>query len=160
MRKGLVLAVLLVPTLLLAAETQTVSPQEIVSLLHGGKKIKVVLKTGAYAEGRLEELSPAALKVNVSKSHDLRELPTGMQELSLDRVASVSIRVGKGGKRWKLPLILCSTAGTLSLLAAGGSEELQSTYVPAAIAFTAGLGVAGYFAGKAIDERWVTYVLK
>jgi hypothetical protein len=154
------LAALFFPALLVGAETQIVSPQELVALLQKGQKIKLVLKTGTYAEGRLEEVSSTNLTVNVRKTRDARDLAMGVQELPYDRVASVTVRIRKGGKRWKLPLILCSTLGTFSFIAAGGTEELQSTYVPAAAAFTATLGVGGYYIGKALDDKWVTYVVK
>jgi hypothetical protein len=154
------LAALFFPALLVGAETQTVTPQELIALVQKGQKIKLVLKTGTYAEGRLQEVSPTNLTVNVRKTHDARDLAMGVQELAYDRVASVTVLIRKGGKRWKLPLILCGTLGTFSFIAAGGTEELQSTYVPAAAAFTATLGVGGYYLGKAMDDKWVTYVVK
>jgi len=144
----------------LGAEVQVVSREELAGRLKYGQKIKLVLKSGTYAEGRWEEIGPATLKVNVSKTDDAREIATGVQEVSLDRVASISQLVRKGGKRWKLPLALCSTLGTFALLAAGGTEERAGDYLPAAAAFTSAIGVGGYFAGKAMDERWMTYVLR
>jgi hypothetical protein len=154
------LPALFFPALLVGAETQIVSPQELVTLVKKGQKIKLVLKTGTYAEGRLEVVSSTNLTVNVRKTHDARDLPMGVQELPYDRVASVTVRIRKGGKRWKLPLILCGTLGTASFVLAMQTEEFQSTYVPAAVGFTAALGVGGYFAGNAMDKQWVTYVVK
>jgi len=160
MRKGLVLAALLVPALLVPAETQIVSPEELVGRLKVRQKVKLILKTGTYAEGRLEDVSPTRLKVNVRKSHDLRDLPTGMQELTFDRLASVTILVRRGEKRWKLPFVLCSTLGTTSVMIALATEERADTFVPVALGFTAALGLGGHYAGKAMDEEWVTYVSK
>ena len=68
--------------------------------------------------------------------------------------------IRKGNKRTKLPLILCTTVGTLAFVAAGATEELKSTYLPLAAAFTAGLGIGGYYLGKQLDQQIVTYVIK
>jgi hypothetical protein len=156
------LAALFFPALLMGAETQIVSPQELVTLVQKGQKIKLVLKTGTYAEGKLEEVSSTNLTVNVRKTHDARDLPRGVQELAYDRLASVTVLIRKGGKRWKLPLILCGTLGTASLVLGVGSaaEENKPEYIGAAVGFTAALGVGGYYAGKAMDDKWVTYVVK
>jgi len=162
MRKGVQMEVLLVALLLMRAETQIVSPEELVGRAKVDQRVKPVLKTGTYAENRLEEASPTHLKVKVRKSHDLRDLPTGMQELSFDRLASVTISTYKGNKRKWLPVILCSTLGALSLVVATGSaaEEAEPAYIPAEIAFTAGLAAAGYYGGQALDREQITFLIR
>jgi hypothetical protein len=87
-------------------------------------------------------------------------LTAGAQEVRLDRIASVSQEIREGGKRWKLPLILCSTVGTLALYAAVGTEVRADALVPAAAAITAAIGTGGYFAGKAMEEHWELFVLR
>ena len=117
------------------------------------------MKTGHSASGKVLSVGETVLALKVKKSQDRTVLATGRQTLPYSRIASISVVIRRGNKRTMLPLILCSTLGTVAFVLAAGSE-LQSTYVPRAAGFTAGLAIGGYYVGKKIDQQIVTYVIK
>ena len=118
------------------------------------------MKTGHSGSGKVLSVGETVLALKVKKSQDRTVLATGPQTLPYSQIASISVVIRKGNKRTMLPLILCSTLGTLALVAASATEELKSRYLPRAAAFTAGLGIGGYYVGKKIDQQIVTYVIK
>jgi len=145
---------------LLAQASRIISPGELTSLLQRGQQLKLVLKNGTYAEGRLQEVTEAGPRLRITRSADASGLPKGVQVVSFNGLNSITVSVKEGNKRTKLPLVLCLTVGTLSLVAAGATEERQSTYIPLAAAFTVGLGVGGYYLGRSMDRQEVTFILK
>ena len=160
------LKILSLPTLLFLitvqamAEGIAVTPHQLAELMSPGQTFSLVLKTGHSGSGKVLSVGETVLALKVKKSQDRTILATGPQTLPYSRIASISVVIRKGNKRTKLPLILCSTLGTLALVAALSTEELKSTYVPRAAAFTAGLAIGGYFVGKKIDQQVVTYVIE
>jgi len=159
MRSGLLLLAM-IPSLLASSETRSVTLEELGGLVTKGQKVKVLMKSGAHGEGTVQEITAAGLKVQVRKSDNRSELPPGLNTIGAELLASVTRCIQKGNKRTKLPLILVSTVGTLSLIAAGATEELKSTYVPLALAFTGGLGVGAYYAGRSLDRHCTTFVVR
>jgi hypothetical protein len=153
---------MLLPLGLGAQHIQTVSREEAAALIKSGDRVKLILRAGTYVEGKVQDISVAVLRLDVNKSDNSHEVAKGRQELGLERIASVTIVRYKGSKRKWLPVILTSTLGAFSLVVAGGtaSEEANAAYIPIAIGFTAGLGVAGYYGGKALDENEVTLTFK
>ena len=142
------------------AEGMVVTPQQLAERTSPGQTFNLVMKTGHSASGKVVSVGQTELTLKVKKSQDHTVLAKGRQALPYSRIASISVVIRKGNKRTKLPLILCSTLGTLAFVAAGATEELQSKYFPRAAAFTAGLGIGGYYLGKQIDQQVVTYVIK
>ena len=158
--------ILSLPTLLFlitvqaVAEGIAVTPQQLAELMSPGQTFSLVMKTGHSGSGKVLSVGETVLGLEVKKSQDRTILATGPQTLPYSRIASISVVIRKGNKRTKLPLILCSTLGTLALVAALATEELKSTYVPWAAAFTAGLAIGGYFVGKKFAQQVVTYVIE
>ena len=142
------------------AEGIVVTPQQLAELTSPGQRFKLVMKSGHSGSGKILSVGETVLALKVKKSQDRTVLATGPQTLSYSRIASISVVIRKGHKRTRFPLILCSTLGTLALVAALSTEELKSTYVPRAVAFTVGLGIGGYYVGKKSDQQIVTYVIK
>lgn len=158
-RSGL-LSLGLIPSLLASSATRSVTVEELGGLVAKGEKVRVLLKSGAYGEGIVEEITAAALKVQVRRSDNRSELPPGLSTIGAERLAGVTRCIQKGNKRTNLPLILVSTLGTLSLIAAGATEELKPTYVPLALGFTVGLGAGGYYAGRRLDRHCTAFVVR
>ena len=155
------LTLLLLITVGAMAEGIVVTPQQLAELTSPGQTFNLVMKTGHSGSGKVVSVGETELTLKVKKSQDRTVLGTGLQALLYSRIASISVVIRKGNKRTKLPLILCSTLGTLALVAAGATEERQSTYFPLAAAFTAGLGIGSYYLGKKLDQQIVTtYVIK
>jgi len=153
-------ALLLLIAISAMADGIVVTPQELSELMSPGQKFNLVMKTGHSASGKVLSAGETVLALKVKKSQDRTVLATGPQTLPYSRIASISVVIRKGNKRTKLPLILCSTLGTLAFVAAGATEELKSTYLPRAAVFTAGLGIGSYYLGKRLDQQIVTYVIK
>ena len=155
-----VLALLLLVTVDAMAEGIVVTPQQLAELMSPGQTFSLVMKTGHSGSGKVLSAGKTVLALKVKKSQDRTVLATGPQTLPYSRIASISVVIRKGNKRTMLPLILCSTLGTVAFVAALSTEELKSTYVPRAAGFMAGLAIGGYYVGKTIDQQIVTYVIK
>ena len=155
-----VLVLLLLVTVDAMAGGIVVTPQQLAELVRPGQRFRLVMKSGHSGSGKVLSVGDTVIALKVKKSQDRTVLATGPQTLPYDRIASISVVTQKGNKRTMLPLILCSTLGTLALVAASGTEELKSTYVPRALGFTAGLAIGGYYLGKTLDQQIVTYVIK
>ena len=142
-----------------AQEVQNITPAQLPSLLKSGRKVKLVLRTGAFAEGKFEEVDTTRLKLNVTKSEDLAR---GPQDIPLENLGSLTVTEYKGNKRKWLPVIFCSTVGALGLAVGIGSasEESKGTYAALGAAVAGGVGVGGYYAGRAMDRKQVTFVIK
>ena len=142
------------------AEGVVVTPQQLAELMSPGQTFSLVMKTGHSASGKVLSAGETVLALKVKKSQDRTVLATGPQALPYSRIASISVVIRRGNKRTILPLILCSTLGTVAFVAALATEELKSKYVPRAAGFMAGLAIGGYYVGKTIDQQIVTYVIK
>ena len=164
MKKTLAVMVLVIPLLLVPGEAMAerivVTPQELAKLTSPGQSVQLVMKTGHPVSGKIVSIDGTALTLKVTESPGRTVVAKGRQVLSYRQIESISVVHLKGNKRTKLPVILAASVGTLSFVAAGATEELKSKYLPLAAGLTVGVAVGGYFVGKKLDQRIVTYVIK
>ncbi len=142
------------------AERIAVTPQELAKITSPGQTVHLVMKTGLPVSGKLVSIGGTELTLKVKASPDRTVVAKGRQVLPYSQIESISVVLLKGNKRTKLPVILAASIGTFSFVAAGATEELKSKYLPLAAGLTAGVAVGGYFVGKKLDQRIVTYVIK
>ena len=119
-----VLALLLLVTVDAMAEGIVVTPQQLAELMSPGQTFSLVMKTGHSGSGKVLSAGKTVLALKVKKSQDRTVLATGPQTLPYSRIASISVVIRKGNKRTMLPLILCSTLGTVAFVAALSTEAL------------------------------------
>ncbi len=151
-RLGVMMCVLL--TLAAGAEqTKSIEPKELATVLRAGGRAKIVLRSGAQISGTVETVFPEAVAIKT-------ERPPAVQSISYAEIRTLKYRDWDGNKRTWLPVILSGTLGTLSFVAAGATEELKPSYLPLAAGFTAALAVGGYYGGRALDRREVTYAVR
>ena len=136
---------------ILAEQPRTVTADEAVNILRGGVHVRV----GTYDKRTIAGNALQATSDGVTVQTGNRETQVAMKDIDWFRVST-----SRSNKRTWLPLVLCATAGTAALVAAGATEEKKSTYLPLAAGLTAGLGVGGYYAGRAIDYSEVTYRIR
>ena len=86
-------------------QVQTVGREELEKLIKKGQKVQVVLETGTYGEGKVEQVDRQRLVLHVTKTNDSRALAKGRQEIALERLASVTFSAYKGNQRKWLAVI-------------------------------------------------------
>lgn len=143
-----------------AADTETITREDLPSRITAGQKAKLILMDGVRLEGVVTDLAQGRLQIDVRKSDDRRRVALGGYVVALNAFASITTCRFTGKKRAKLPLILASTLGLTSFVLASATEELKGTYMPRASGFTTGLIVGGHYLGKAWDQKCTTLVLK
>lgn len=142
---------LLFPLLIAAAEPQAIEPKDITTVLHEGAQVRIGTLAKRVVIGRATSVTTE----NVGVQTGTQETLVPVKEIDWFRVT-----VTEGNKRTWLPLILCATVGVASFVAAGATEERQSTYLPIAAAVTASLGIGGYYGGRALDRQEMTYRIR
>jgi len=148
--------IMLLPASLAAQDSLALSPEQLVGVIAKGQSIKLVLRSGTYAEARVVSARPSAIEIKVTKSDNLRDLPKGNQSLSLNRVATVQTETCAGSSRKALPLLL----GGILAPSLGFAANLKEKWaVPAAAATTGGIALLAYWGGKASDCRTLTISL-
>lgn len=145
------LAVVAAPVMTLAGEPRRITASEAAAILGGGVEVRIGTHGKRTISGKVLQAADGGVTVTTGK----RETRVAMTDIDWFRVST-----SRGNKRTWLPLILCATAGTAALVAAGAAEEKKSTYLPLAAGVTAGLGVSGYYLGKSSDFTEVTYRLE
>ena len=122
-----------------------------------GKKVALVLPDGTNVQGKVRGVDPAGLWLNISKTTDKRVQPKGLHTI---RRQSVSVlRVTDYRKIGRLVCTLGAVATAGAFLAVGArdssiTEGPMVVVIPVVGAIgTAGLGVGGYYFGKAVDKR-------
>mgnify|MGYP001058893736 CR=1 FL=1 len=145
-------AVLLLIALSLAAEQpRLIAAGDIATVLHEGDQVRIGTRSKRTVIGRTTRVSLDGVAVQT----DTQETHVPLEEIDWFKVTA-----SQGNKRTWLPLILCATVGTAALVAAGATEERKSTYLPLAAALAVGIGVGGYYGGRALDREEVTYRVK
>ena len=120
-----------------------------------GAKIKMVLPSGTEIQGRLLEVGPEALTMDVTKTSNSKEIGKG--KASIPRASVSAIDARKCGIKWRLALSIGLPAGLVG--AAGAAINTQSPTVKSQdaagviLGIGAGSAVAGYFVGKQLDCR-------
>lgn len=118
-----------------------------------GAKLEMVLPSGTEIQGKLLEVGPQALTMNVTKTSNSKELAKG--RASVPRASVSTIHARKCGAKWRVVLGIGVPAGLLG--AAGAAINAQSPTVkgPEAAGVILGIGagsaVAGYFTGRQLD---------
>jgi hypothetical protein len=120
-------------------------------------KIELVLPDSTALRGKVRGVEPDGLLVDISKTSDKMAHPKGLQLIPRQSVSLMRVT-----RYRKLGRILCTAgvvaaAGAFAAVAARDSGITEGGVViaiPAAgTVGTVGLGIAGYYAGKAIDKR-------
>jgi len=148
------IVVLLTVTGSLAAETrkERVTWSEVAAATSGAK-ITMVLPSGTEIRGRVLELEPQALIVDVTKTSNSKDVAKG--RASIPRSSASTIHVRKCGVKWRAILGIGLPAGLLA--ATAGAINAQSPTVKGeeaygvGVAVAAGSAVAGYFIGRQLD---------
>ena len=142
---------LLIPLVVMAEDPRLIAPDAVTAVLQEGEQVRIVTRGKQTLKGKTTRVT--AEGVNLQTNNQETHIPLK----DIDRFTITRIR---GKKRTRLPLILCATVGTTSFIAAGATEERKPTYLPLAAALTVGLGLGGYYAGRALDRQEITYILK
>ncbi len=138
--------------------TERVTWSEVSSAV-AGATIELALPTGTTIRGKLLEVEPEGLTLNVGKTSNSKDVAKG--QASIPRASVSTIKARKCGVKWRMILGVGVPAGLLG--AAGASINAQSPTVkgPDAAGVILGIGagsaIAGYFAGRHFDCR-VTYL--
>ena len=132
----------------------------------GQRHVALVLPGGVHLAGKVTEISPDGLVLNVTKSSDPKSHPKGKTPIARSAVSVIQLNETKGSKR-ALWSSVGAGAGLVSgwLLAEGVYHvrgEGQGLWAePAGIGLVLGLagaaGAAGYFGGRSSD-RVETYI--
>jgi hypothetical protein len=106
-------------------------------------KIKAVLKDGTYIKGRALAVNPDALILDKK----------GRTSIPRESISTISVTETKGGAG-RITLTLVGTVACAAGAGYVGMQAAGSGGLGAALAgVTAGCGVGGYYAGRAIDRR-------
>ena len=120
-----------------------------------GAKLEMVLPSGTEIQGKLLEVGPQALTMDVTKTSNSKELAKG--RASVPRASVSTIHARKCGAKWRVILGIGLPAGLLG--AAGAAINAQSSTVKGQeaagviLGIGAGSAVAGYFIGRQLDCR-------
>ncbi len=148
------IVVLVTFTASLAAETrkERVTWAEVASATSGAK-ITMMLPGGTEIRGRVLEVEPQALVVDVTKTSNSKDVEKG--RASIPRSSASTIHARKCGVKWRAILGIGLPAALLA--ATAGAINAQSTTVKGGeaygvgVAVAAGSAVAGYFIGRQLD---------
>lgn len=133
-----------------AEHVRLIAPESISAVLQDDLRVRIVTRDKKVLKGKATRVTAGGVTVQTDNQE------THISIRDIDRFTVTRMR---GNKRTRLPLILCSTIGTTSFIAAGATEERKSTYLPMAAALTVGVGLGGYYAGRALDQEKIAYTV-
>ena len=133
------------------AEVRLIAPGRISAVLQEGQQAQIVTRGKKVLKGKAIRVSAEGVIFQTNHQETL---------IPLEDIRRLTITHMRGNKRTRLPIILCSTIGTTSFIAAGGTEEQKSTYLPLTAALTVGIGLGSYYAGRAMDRQEIKYEVK
>jgi hypothetical protein len=118
-------------------------------------KIAMVLPDGTHIEGKVRAVQPDGMRLRVTKTSDRKVQPKGDH---LIRRESISVlRVTEYGTKGRWLVTTGAIATAAAIVAANKPDLYEGPAVIIVPAVTAGglvgVGVAGYFAGKALDKH-------
>ena len=118
-------------------------------------KVALVLPDGTHIEGKVFSVEPEGLRLDVTKTSDRKLHPKGPRLIPRQSVSFLRVIEYRHVARVVCALGAVAAAG---LITAAGSRDLYEgsvlIIVPAVgAAGAAGLGVAGYYAGKRLDRK-------
>jgi hypothetical protein len=122
-----------------------------------GKKVAMVLPDGTDVQGKVRGVDAAGLRLDISKTSDKRVQPKGAHTIPRQAVSFLQVTEYRKAGRLLFTLGTLAAAGAFVAIGArdsGLTEGPLVVIVPAVgAAGTAGLGVGGYYFGKAVDKR-------
>lgn len=122
-----------------------------------GKKVALVLPDGTNVQGKVRAVDPDGLQLDISKTSDKRAQPKGLHTIPKQSLSGLRVTEYRKAGRLLFTLGALATAGGFVALGTRDSSLTEGplvAIVPAvSAAGTAGLGVAGYYIGKALDKR-------
>ena len=117
-----------------------------------GQTVQVAFKGYGLMEGQVLDVQENALRIDVTKSFNLRMISPGIQDIPIERISTV--RWTAGSKNRKIFFTVGFAIGILGgLWNAGSSASLDGANVFALMGTTAGGGLLGYFLGSTMDHR-------
>jgi len=120
------------------------------------KTVSLILPSGVAIEGKVRAVEPDRLVLDVGKTSDRRTLAKGLQFIPRSMVAILQLVEHRRAGRivGTAGMLAAGAAITLAATNSGYSEGILVVAAPAAGAVgTLGLGIGGYYFGKAIDKR-------
>jgi len=142
------------------AQTKKIGATDLQRMIGQGDKVKVATRNGVHAAAVVEQIDNSNILLNVELTSNGAEVPRGIASLPLTSLAEVKVCRMTGRKRKILPIVLGSTLGTFSFIAAGATEEKSDRYFPMALGFTGGVITGGYFLGRALDRECITFQIE
>ena len=122
-----------------------------------GKRVALVLPDGTSVQGKVRGVESTGLRLDISKTSNKKAQPKGARTIPRQSVSYLRVTEYRKTGRLVFTLGAMAAAGGVVALAtrdSGLTEGPLVVIVPAVgAAGTAGLGVAGYFIGKAVDKR-------
>lgn len=122
-----------------------------------GKKAALVLPDGTIVQGKVRGVDLAGLRMDISKTSNKKVQPKGVHTIPRQSVSVLRVTEYRKTGRLLFTLGTLAAAGALVALGArdsGLTEGPLVVIVPAVgAAGTVGLGLGGYYFGKAVDKR-------
>ena len=122
-----------------------------------GKKVALVLPDGTSVQGKVREAGPDGLRLDISKTSDKRAQPKGVH--TIPRHSLSVLRVTEY-RKWGRIVTTAGVLATAGAFLSFGAHDSGLTEGPLVVILpvvgglgTAGLGVGGYYFGKALDKR-------
>ena len=152
MKKTIVILLTVTASLAAEARKERIAWPEVKSATRSAT-ITMILPSGTEIRGKVLEVQPQALIVDVTKTSNSRDVEKG--RASIPRASASTIHARKCGVKWRAILAIGLPAGLLA--ATAGAINAQSTTVKGGEAYGVGVGVAagsavaGYFIGRKLD---------
>jgi hypothetical protein len=122
-----------------------------------GKKVALILPDGTAVQGKVRGVDSTGLQLKISKTSDRRAQPKGLH--TIPRASVTLLQVTGYRKIARVAFTVGAVAAAAPFVAMGFQNTAEgplAVAVPVAgIVGVAGLGVGGYYFGKAVDKRVV-----
>jgi hypothetical protein len=119
------------------------------------RKVALVLPDGTHLEGKVRGVEPDGLRLRISKTSDRKAQPKG--DGVIPRQSVSVLRVTEYRKLWRVLATTGAIAAAAGVVLANKPDVYEGPLVaiiPAVVAGgMAGVGVAGYYTGKALDKK-------
>ncbi|HXG34566.1 MAG TPA: hypothetical protein VNJ11_14465 [Bryobacteraceae bacterium] len=140
-----------------APEEVTVRWEELAPLVEK-RQIETVLANGVHIRGRVEQVLPEALVVQVKRTSDPNLVPKGRTRVARELLSSFTVRWRQGPARALLAVGL--PFAILSFLGAVGVATAELNPVAANLTFLGVAPVVGYLLGAEIDTKSLRVMLE
>jgi hypothetical protein len=141
-----------VPLLAGAPKEVAVRWEELAPLVQK-REIETVLANGVHIRGRVEQVLPEALVVEVKRTSDPNLVPKGHTRVARELVSALTVRWKQGPAR--ALLAIAGLYGLPLLFAASGVASAEELGTAGSLAVASAGAAIGYVMGSELDARWL-----